>query len=215
MARVSRRPARRRRGCWLGAVLTLLVLVALLVPLGTAAYVYVVARQDDRGPSDAIVVLGAAQYWNRPSPVLEARLRHARELLDAGVARDIVTVGGKQPGDNTTEAQAGRRWLIEQGVPARRVSAVSTGADTLTSLTAVARLMAERGWTTATLVTDPLHEARSAAMGRALGMTVRTSPTQQGAGTAVTFDYLARETVGLLGFWVGQRPGVEQIVGAG
>lgn len=208
-----RRPRRLRR--WLlGLVGAALVLVVLL-PLGTAGYVYVVARQDDRTASDVVVVLGAAQYWNRPSPVLAARLRHAQALYQAGVGEQILTVGGKQPGDNTTEAQAGRRWLTDHGVPADRVSAVPTGHDTLSSLSAVARLMHERGWTSAVLVTDPAHEARSAAIARALGISVRTSPTQDGAGSSVTLDYVARETLGLLAFWLTERSDVAQVVGTG
>lgn len=190
------------------------LLVVVLLPLVTAAYVVWMARQDDRSPTDAIVVLGAAQYWNRPSPVLEARLAHARDLHDEGVAPHVVTVGGKQPGDNTTEARAGRDWLVANGVPRSDVTAVSQGEDTLTSLTAVAELMAAHGWESATLVTDPAHEARSLAMARALGIDARPSPTPEGPGSTVTADYVIRETGALLLFWAKDRAAVPQVVGA-
>ncbi len=195
-------------------VLVGLLVVLALVPVAAASYVVVVARQDDRTPTDAILVLGAAQYWSRPSPVLEARLQHAKQLYDEGVGRRIVTVGGKQPGDRTTEAQAGRSWLLDRGVPATRVVAVPEGADTLGSLTAAAELMQARGWTSATLVTDPAHEARSLAMARALGIAARTSPTQDGPGSALSLDYVARETAGLLVFWLSDRRDVPQVVGS-
>lgn len=193
-------------------VISVLVAALLLTPLLTAAYVVGVARQDDRTATDAIVVLGAAQYWNRPSPVLQARLEHAKTLLDAGVAPQIITVGGNQPGDMTTEAQAGKRWLTQQGVPAAKVTAVSTGADTLASLTAVAVVMAEHGWVSATLVTDPVHEARSQAMARALGIAAHTSGTQQGSGSSLTLDYVVRETGGLLVFWLRDRRDVAPVI---
>jgi vancomycin permeability regulator SanA len=211
------RAAAARRGVrwarWIGRGVVALLVVALLVPFLTAGYVYVVGRQDDRTPTDAVIVLGAAQYWSRPSPVLEARLQHAQRLFDEGVARELLTVGGKQPGDVTTEAQAGRRWLVAEGVPAGQVTAVPTGADTLSSLTAAAEVMRSNGWESATLVTDPAHEARSLAIARALGIDARTSPTQEGAGSSMTFDYVARETAGLLMFWLVDRAAVTQVVG--
>lgn len=203
---------RRRVTRWVGRLALLLLTVAVLVPVATAGYVYAVARQDDRGATDVIVVLGAAQYWSRPSPVLEARLAHARTLFDDGVAPRVITVGGKQPGDLTTEAQAGRRWLVAQGVPAEQVTAVPAGSDTVSSLTAAAREMAEHGWSSATLVTDPAHEARSLAIARALGIEARTSPTQQGPGSSLTADYVVREAAGLLQFWLFDRPSVPRLV---
>ncbi|HSK21374.1 MAG TPA: YdcF family protein, partial [Longimicrobiales bacterium] len=48
---------------------------------------------------DAIVVLGAAQYNGRPSPVLQARLDHALDLYDRGLARHLIFTGGTGVGD--------------------------------------------------------------------------------------------------------------------
>jgi uncharacterized SAM-binding protein YcdF (DUF218 family) len=186
------------------ALVTLLALVVTLV-LAVAGTVVRTAAADDRTPTDAVVVLGAAQFWGRPSPVLESRLAHARELLDAGIAPVVVTVGGKQRGDITTEAQAGRQWLVAGGAPEASVLALPTGTDTLTSLRAVAALLAERGWTSVTVVTDPAHEARSLAMARALGIDAHGSPSQTGDGSRVTPDYVARETGGLLWFSLVER----------
>lgn len=192
----------------LAAVLALVVVLAAAVT-GFAAYrVVSTARSADTVPTDAIVVLGAAQFWGRPSPVLQARLEHAAELYDAGVADHVITVGGKQPGDNTTEAVAGRDWLVAHGVPASAVVAVPDGHDTLASLEAVADLMAERGWSSATIVTDPAHEARSVAMASALGIDAHAAPTTAGAGSTLTPEYVARETLGLLSFWIFERRNV-------
>ena len=76
------------------------------------------------------------------------------------------------------------------------------------------RLMRDRGWSSATVVTDPPHEARSLAMARALGIDARPSPTQTGAGSDVTFDYVARETLGLLQFWLIGRRDVPDVPGS-
>ena len=207
-----REPVRPRRRWGLRIFVTLL-LVVLLTPLVTAGYVVLISRQDDRTPTDALLVLGAAQYWSKPSPVLEARLAHAKSLYDAGVASRILTVGGKQPGDRTTEAQAGQSWLTDQGVPADVVTAIPTGSDTLASLQAVAALMREHHWTSLTIVTDPAHEARTLAIARALGIDARPSPTRSGAGSSLTADYVARESAGLLLFLVRDRRAVDKVVG--
>ena len=197
----------------LSAVLVTALLAVLLLPAVAALRVLLDARQDDRTRTDVVVVLGAAQFWGRPSPVLQARLAHAGALVGQGVSPYVVTVGGNQPGDRTTEAEAGRDWLVGQGVPGSAVTAVPVGYDTLSSLTAVARVMAAHGWSSATIVTDPAHEARSLTIARALGIDAHGSPTATGAGSALTLDYVARETGGLLFFWLVERRGVEQLVG--
>ena len=211
VAAPTRRRSRVRTG--VGAVLALLALLALVLPALAAAQVVLASRQDDRTPTDAIVVLGAAQFNGRPSPVLEARLAHAAELHAEDVAPEVVTVGGNQPGDRTTEAEVGADWLTGEGVPRGDVTAVPVGHDTLSSLTAVAEVMARRGWTSATIVTDPAHEARSLAMARALGIDAHGSPTTSGSGSSLTLDYVVRETSGLLYFWLVERRGIEQVVG--
>ena len=196
--------AGKRRRWGLRVVVALLALV-LLVPLGAATLVAAAARSDDRTPTDAIVVLGAAQFNGTPSPVLATRLEQARLLYAAGVATHIITVGGKQPGDRTTEAQAGKAWLHDQGIQRSQVIALPEGSDTWQSIEAVAALMKSKGWTSATIVTDPVHETRTLAMARALGIDAHPSPTTNGPGSTITSDYVARETAGLLMFWLWQR----------
>src|SRR4051812_5087617 len=139
----------------------LLVLAVVAYLCITAVRVVLVAREDDRGPADAIVVLGASQRNGVPAPVLEARLRQAKELYAERAAPRIVTVGGGQPGDRSTEAESGRKWLIEEGVPGKDVVAVATGSDTYESMDAVSKEMHKHGWTSAVLVTDPWHSLRS------------------------------------------------------
>jgi uncharacterized SAM-binding protein YcdF (DUF218 family) len=208
-APVRRRPTARTL---VTVVLAALAMALVVVPLVAGQIVVLTARQDDRTPTDVVIVLGAAQFNGRPSPVLEARLRHARDLRADRVSRQVVTVGANQPGDRTTEAAVGAEWLVARGVPRAEVTAVPEGHDTLSSLSAVARLMARHGWSSATLVTDPAHEARSLAMARALGIDAHGSPTSSGSGSSLTAEYVARETGGLLYFWLVERWGVEQHV---
>ena len=182
-------------------LLAAVVLAVLLVVGGTAVSVWWTARGDDRTASDAIVVLGASQLDGRPSSVLEARLEHARTLIQADVAPRVITVGGSRPGDRFTEAQAGENYLRGRGVDRRRILAVGEGSDTLQSLKALDRVMAERGWSSVVLVTDPWHSLRTRTMARDLGMEAVTSPTRRGPSVRTRKTevvYIARETAAYL-----------------
>ncbi len=177
--------------------LAAVMVLALVVVLGTAGRVWWFARQDDRRTSDAIVVLGAAQFDGRPSSVFTARLVHARDLWREDVAPRIITVGGNREGDRFTEASAGKRWLVEHGVPAGRVVTVETGSDTLESVDAVETRMQARGWSTAVVVTDPWHALRTRAMASDQGIDAVMSPTRQGPAVrqrSTQLRYIARET---------------------
>jgi uncharacterized SAM-binding protein YcdF (DUF218 family) len=194
-------PVRPPRPRWLVRALVGSVLVAGLVVGGTAFRVWQVARVDDRRPVDVVVVLGAAQYDGSPSPIFAARLRHARELYDQGVAARIVTVGGRRAGDGFTEADAGRRYLVDRGVRSDAVVAIGEGSDTLESLRSVAATAEQRGWHTALLVSDPWHSLRARTMARDSGLESWTSPTHSGpvVRTRETqVRYIVRETAALL-----------------
>ena len=180
-------------------VLALVVLAVLLVVGGTAAKVWWVARQDERPRSDAIVVLGASQFDGRPSKVFASRLDHAAELFKEGVAPRVITVGGGQPGDRFTEAEAGSKYLRDKGVSS--VVAVGKGNDTLQSLRAVDPVLERNGWHSIVLVTDPWHSLRSRRMAQDLGFEVHTSPTRSGPAVATRgteVRYIARETAAYL-----------------
>lgn len=179
-------------------LLAVLVLSVLVVVGGTAASIWWVARGDDRRVSDAIVVLGASQLDGTPGPLFEARLQHARELYEQGVAPVVVTVGGRQEGDRFTEAEAGAAWLSERGVEALPVG---EGSDTLQSLRALDATMSDRGWGSAVLVTDPWHSLRSRRMASDLGIDAVTSPTRSGPSVQTRQTqarYIARETAAYL-----------------
>ncbi len=193
-------PPRRRHG-WAIRLVGGAVLIAALIIGGTAFRVWQVARVDDRQPADAVVVLGAAQYDGTPSSIFAARLRHAEALYEDGVAPLIVTTGGGRSGDVTTEAEAGRRYLIERGVPAADVVAVGEGGDTLGSLQAVAVRAERDGWNTALVVSDPWHSLRARTMARDAGLTAWTSPTRSGPVVQTRETqarYIVRETAALL-----------------
>ena len=181
--------------------LAALIVAAVLLVAATAGAIWWTARHDERPASDAIVVLGSAQYNGVPSSIFEARLEHAIRLYEDGVAPVIVTVGGKAAGDQFTEAEAGRDYLANAGIPAEALLAVPVGVDTLESIRAVADTFAEQGWDSAVLVSDPWHALRAERMAEDAGLDAESSPTRQGPAVqtrATQFRYILRETAAYL-----------------
>ncbi len=172
---VSRRLNRRKDLARLGLTAALIVLVAA----GVATFrIWQQGEQDERRPADAIVVLGAAQYDGRPSPVFAARLAHAVDLWNQGLASTFVVTGGRIPGDTTTEAAVARRYAIEHGVPASAIIGEDEARNTLGSMRSVAALLKERGLRSALFVSDPTHMLRVLRMADDLGIDGYGSPTR-------------------------------------
>ena len=158
-----------------------LVKLALVLVAGWAlcvASIHLWGRRNETPKSDAIVVLGAAQYDGRPSPVLKARLDHAIALYERGVAPVLIMTGGQAPGDTVSEAVVGRRYAIRAGVPAAAVLTERGGMTTVESMEAVSRLMGSREMKTAVLVSDPFHMLRLKLLARQVGIRGYTSPTR-------------------------------------
>src|SRR3954453_21279957 len=185
----------------MGRVVGAAVLALLLLVTSTALAIWWNARQDSRPSSDSIVVLGSAQYNGVPSSIFEARLEHALDLYENGVAPRIVTVGGKETGDQFTEAEAGRDYLTKAGVPEDALLAVPKGVDTLESMRLVAAAFGEHGWHSAVLVTDPWHAMRAERMAEESGLEAESSATRQGPAAqtrGTPFRYILRETAASL-----------------
>lgn len=175
-----------RRHPFLATVSFVLLLTVGFVA-GCAIVVWQAAHHDDASEldrADAIVVLGAAQYDGEPSPVFAGRLDHAVLLYEQGRADRVLVLGGGQSGDRFTEAEAGRTYLIEKGVPQDAILPVPKGHTTYESLRAAAPVMREAGMDSAFLVSDPWHNARVERMARDLGIDGHASATWKSAATS-------------------------------
>ena len=162
----------------LSQALGFLLLAAAIVYTVSLVMVLVVSQQDERRPVDAIIVLGAAQYNGRPSPVLRARLDHALGLYRDGLAPVVVVTGGVGLGDTTSEALVGKRYLVTSGVPLKSVVAQPQGRTTMASMTAVALWLRRRGFHRVLLVSDPFHMFRLRLEARRTALEAYTSPTE-------------------------------------
>jgi len=150
-----------------------LVLVAYLT--GLAREIERQSVQDEARSADVIVVLGAAEYRGRPSPVLRARLDHAFELMQRGIAPRILTTGGPG-GDQYTEGEVSRDYLVQRGVHSEQIIVEDEGDSTVHSLTAVGEIMRRMGLTSAVLVSDGYHIFRAKRILASQGVKVYGSP---------------------------------------
>lgn len=185
-----------------------LCLLAGIVAFGFVFYqVWRQSRIDEAQPADVIVVLGAAQYWGRPSPVLKARLDHALELYRRELAPRIIATGGHGLGSKFSEGEVSRRYLSENGVPAEYVSVESSGQSTMQSAAAVAEMMDQMQLSSCIVVSDDYHIHRAKKMLEEHGLTVYGSPR----GSSVEYDAwsrckrLARESASYILWRIGIR----------
>ncbi len=157
----------------------LLVLLAGITLGYLACFVGVLlaSREDQRHPAGAIVVLGAAQYNGRPSPVLRARLDHALGLYQEGLAPTMVVTGGIGEGDRVSEATVGRQYLVAHGVPDSAVVVRPEGRSTQASIRSVAQWAREHKVGRVILVSDPFHMLRLRLEAGRAGLRAWTSPT--------------------------------------
>jgi uncharacterized SAM-binding protein YcdF (DUF218 family) len=170
------RPTRRR------VVLSVLFLLFLALLLGTLTWcrwVYVqietYASQDHAAPSDAIAVLGAAEYDGKPSPVYRARLDHAWSLYHRGIAPIIITLGGPG-GDQFTEGAVGQEYLMSLGVPEEAIIAETESRNTEDSARRIAVIARANNVHRLVIVSDGTHLFRIHAICAADGLDVLTSP---------------------------------------
>lgn len=168
-----------------------LTAVMFFVYLGvTFVQVLWFSRHDGARHADAAVVLGAAQYDGRPSPVFKGRLDHAFELYDEGLVKVIVVTGGKQQGDRFTEAFTGFTYLRNKGVPEGALLTEVQGHNSWESIAAAARILREREMTDVVMVTDGYHALRVDAIADELGLNASVSPSRRGG----SLQELVKET---------------------
>lgn len=180
-----------RRLFKLGVLLTLVVAGYFAV---TFVQVWSASRRDGARPAQAIIVLGAAQYNGRPSPVLKARLDHAARLYEAKIAPVVVLTGGRQPGDEFTEASAAAGYLTRAGLPEADLRLETQGRNSWQSLAAAASFLREEGITEVILVTSPYHALRVEHIAGEVGLEGHASPATDAPDTA-TFGHLVHETL--------------------
>lgn len=171
--------APRNRWRWLRILLLVLVGIFALAAVW-CRWIYVQVERyaviDEAAPADAIVVFGAAEYDGRPSPVFRARLDHARVLYNRGIAPLIVTLGGSETGDEHSEGEVGRDYLVGGGVPESAIIAETHSRSTSESARRMAVISRANNLRRLVIVSDGTHMFRIRAICAANGLNVITSP---------------------------------------
>lgn len=137
------------------------------------------STEDEARQADVIIVMGAAEYSGRPSPALRARLDHALHLYKNQFAPLVMTTGGKGGDPVYTEADVGRAYLMDRGVPAQSIITEPQGESTMYSVSAAAEIMDRMGLETCILVSDGYHIFRAKRMLEAQGIRVYGSPREE------------------------------------
>jgi len=167
---------RKRRGLW-GWVWRLLCVVLAWL-LGVAAWIIWIGDRDQAAPADVIIVLGAAAYDAKPSPVFEERIRHGLSLYRAGYAPKLIFTGGfGGTGARFSESQVARRYALRHGVPESAVMIETVSRTTRQNLIEARSLMQREGMRRAIIVSDPLHMARALRLCHELGIDALASST--------------------------------------
>ncbi len=180
------------------AALAAIVVIALFVFLSTK--IMREAGVNEARRADAIVVFGAAEYAGHPSPVYRARLDHAYDLFQQGLAAVIITTGGAGGDPHYSEGQVGRDYLEARGVPDANIIAETQGGDTDESAKRVAVILGANDMHSCLLVSDAYHMFRAKQMIAAQGVTAYISPRPGSIPKTAVGRYLAalRESVSYL-----------------
>lgn len=189
------------------ALVTIVAVLLLLIPIGIVVQIVLTSQFDDRTQTQAIVVLDPGRVWADHQEIAAARLDHAAELYGLKVAPAIILIGRDK--DTVSE----KKYLVAKGVPADDIVGFTAGGDTVGALHVMASVMKDLAWSSITIVTDPANAARADATATAYGIDAHLSPTKSGPGTALTSDYVGRETAALLRYYLVTRWTQPQILG--
>jgi uncharacterized SAM-binding protein YcdF (DUF218 family) len=190
---------------WIVAIVLLLAFSGSVVQImETATEIQQQSALDEAQPADAIIVLGAAEYRGKPSPVLEARLNHALFLYLKGMAPRIITTGGAGGDPVFTEGSVGRSYLAMHGVPPEALVVEREGGSTAQSVAAVVEIMRRMNLKSAIVVSDGYHIFRVKKMLESSGLQVYGSPRPSvpPGGWRERWQYL-RQAIGYLLWRVG------------
>jgi len=150
----------------------------LLWLLGVAAWIIWVGDRDQAAPADAIIVLGAAAYDAKPSPVFEERIRHGLDLYRQGYAPKLIFTGGFGGSRaRFSESQVARRYALKQKVPSADILIETKSRTTRQNLVEAKQVMARNNLHRVIVVSDPLHMARALRLSKELGIDALASST--------------------------------------
>jgi DUF218 domain. len=148
------------------------LLIIFVVLLNIIAELQVITFAYNAKPvkSDAIIVLGCAVYGENPSPFFKERLNEAIKLYKDGLGKYIIVSGGKGPGEDISEAEAGKEYLLKNGIPDNTILKDDKSYSTLQNLENSKKIMDEKSLKTAIIVSNKFHLKRASIIAKEAGI---------------------------------------------
>lgn len=182
----------------------ILILAVLAFIAYIAFSIAMYANVDRKKPADAAIILGAAAWYKRPSPVFEERIRHGIWLYKNGYVKKLILTGGKSKNAPFSEAWVARRYAILHGIPKDDIDIEEVSLTTRENLINAKAIMEKNGYTTVLIVSDPLHMRRAITIANDLGLDASPSPTPttRYASLSAKTNFLAQETWHMIGYYI-------------
>ena len=178
----------------------LLVFVILWTVLAVRIVRY--GEKDETCICDVAIVLGAGTTQGEVSPVYRERINHGIWLYENGYVKYLIFTGGFGKNNTVSDAYAAKNYAISQGVPESAIFIEELSTITEENMAQSKIIMDRNGFTTALIVSDPLHMKRAMLMAGDYGITGYSSPTTTSMyRTAKTkIPFLVREEFMYIGY---------------
>ena len=185
------------------------IIASVLFGLGVAALLFVEipivksAAQKPEPDADYIVVLGAAVYGENPSITLQHRLEGATRYLDANPRTKAVVSGGQGQGEDISEAECMRRYLVDHGIDPNRILLEDRSTSTKENLAFSKAVIEADGGSVdrVVIVSSAYHLYRAKRIASDLGVTAAGFAGSDGYPIYMLGMYL-REALAVLKLWV-------------
>ncbi len=184
--------------------LKILVIAAFVFIAYIVCSIALFSTVDQKKTADAAIILGAAAWYKRPSPVFEERIRHGLWLYEKGYVRKLILTGGKSKNAPFSEAYVARRYALQHDIPESDILIEEESLTTRENLINAKAIMENNGLKTALIVSDPMHMKRAMQIAGDIGITAWSSPTPttRYESFRAKISFLIQETWHMIGYFI-------------
>ncbi|WP_202708847.1 YdcF family protein [Sporosalibacterium faouarense] len=185
-----------------------LIIIAMVIIISYVTYIsfdiYQYGNIDEAMKADAAIVLGAATWGSKPSPVFEERIKHGIWLYENGYVNKLIFTGAKGEGSNFSEAEVAKNYAIDESVPNEDIFIEEKSTITQENLFYASKIVKNNDFSRVIIVSDPLHMKRAMLMAIDYGLNAHSSPTPTTKIKSIKnkLSFLGREVILLIGYKV-------------
>lgn len=156
-----------------------LIFILIVIFIGYSAFsIWTFKDKVELVKTDAAIVLGAAAWNDKPSPVFRERINYSIWLYENNYVDKIIFTGGKGKDDKYAESEVARDYAIKNNVNSEDILIETKSKITEENLKYAYEIAMEENLNTFTIVSDPLHMKRAMLIAKTIGMESHNSPTQ-------------------------------------